>query len=106
MTMKVFKELQGTTTTKTAIKGLKYIHLTREFMEVVVCTDVFVPVSPDLSLQLGIFAMLQNKMNGTVNIIYLTSTKSKRVYKPVLAAELFALVDVHDIGYTIAYTLC
>lgn len=54
---------------------------------------------------MGILAMLQDKVYGTVNIIHYASSKSKLVSTSVLEAELFAFIDGYAIGYTITHTL-
>lgn len=105
MAMKILNKLQVTATTNRAKNKLKYIHIPPDYINVVACTDASFAGSPDRPLQIGIFSMLRNKMNGTVKIIYFTSTRSKRVFESVLAAELFPLVDGYNIGYTTAYTL-
>lgn len=105
MAMKILKKLRSTATTNTALNGLKYIHISQDYMEIVLCIDNLIAVNSDRSSQLGMLAMLYSKMDGAVIIIHLTSMKSKRVCKSILAADLFSLVDGYDIGYTTAYTL-
>lgn len=105
MAMTILKMLQGTATTSSAMNGLRYIHITRDLMEVVVCFDASFAVNPDRSPQLGILTIPRSMMDGTVNIIHFTSTKSKRVCKSVFAAELFAFKNSYDIGQTISHSL-
>lgn len=70
-------------------------------IEVVVLIDPAFALNYDKSSQLGILVAIRNKTDRGINILHFSSTKSKRVCKSVLAAELFALVDGFDIVYTI-----
>lgn len=55
--------------------------------------------------QLGILVMLRDSSSGPVNIVHYSSTKSERVCKSVLGAELFALVDGYDMAAAIKDTI-
>ncbi len=49
--------------------------------------------------------MLRDRDTGDCNVVHFTSTKSKRVCRSVLAAELFSMIDGFDIGYSICDTV-
>lgn len=69
------------------------------------CIDAALAANLDKLSQLGMLAMIRNNVNGKVNIVHYKSTKSKRVCKSVLAAELFAFVEGYHVGFTFAHTL-
>lgn len=60
-----------------AQRGLNYVHISRDQMEVVACIDAAFALDLDKSSQLGMLAMILNKANGKVYIVHYTSTKSK-----------------------------
>lgn len=103
--LKLLNKCQEALYSNLSVDGLKYVYIPREQIEVVVCIDAAFAVNKDMSSQLGLLAMVRHKLNGDVNIIHFASGKSKRVCKSVLAAELFALVDGFDVGYSIAHSL-
>lgn len=70
-----------------------------------VCIDAVFAVNMDKSSHIGILAMIRDQSNGRCNIIHYASTLSKRVWKSLLAAKLFAFVDGYDVGYVICYAL-
>ncbi len=45
--------------------------------------------------------MLRDLDTGDFNAVYFMSTKSKRVCRSVLAADLFVMIDGVGIGYSI-----
>lgn len=84
-----------------SLSGLKFKTIPVEHMEMVICIDAAFATNPDQSSQLGVLAMIRCKKTKCVNIIHSSSPKSKRVAKSALAAELFAMVDGNDVGFSI-----
>lgn len=84
-----------------SMNGIKFLSIPAESMEVVVCIDAAFATNSDKSSQLGVLAMIRNKHTMDVNIIHFSSSKSKRVAKSVLAAELFSMIDGYDVGFSI-----
>jgi len=103
--MKILRKLRKLIRNNSALAGLKYRYIPPELMEVVVCIDGAFATNHDKTSQLGFIVMLRNKEDGTVNVIHYASYKSKRVCKSVLAAELFAMVDGYDVGFSIRHAL-
>ena len=67
-------------------------------------TDASFANNKDLSSQIG-FVIVLTDQNRTVNIIYWSSIKYKRVIRSVLASELYALAYGFDIGTIIKSTI-
>lgn len=88
-----------------SLNGIKYVTIPSDKMEVVVCIDAAFATNPDKSSQLGVIAMIRNMETCDANIVHYTSSKSKRIAKSVLAAELFAMVDGFDLGFSIKESL-
>lgn len=69
------------------------------------CVDAACAENKNKSSQSGIIVMLRDMENGNANIINYSACKSKRVYKSVLASELFAMVEGFDVGFAVAHSL-
>lgn len=85
-------------------RGLKYVKLDRNSLQLVVFTDSPFANNRDLSSQIGIIVCLADSTNKA-NIIHWSSTKCKRVTRSVLAAELYGMAHGFDIGVVIKATL-
>lgn len=68
-----------------------------------VCIYTAFVVNMDKSSQIAVPAIIRDQENGRCNNIHYAPTKSKHVYKSVLAAKLFGFVDGYDVGYAICY---
>ena len=88
-----------------SLDGLKFTTIRPERMEVVVTVDAAFATNPDTYSQLVVLAMIRDSSTKTVNVIHFVSSKSKRVCKSALAAELLAMVDGFDVGFSIRETL-
>ena len=88
-----------------SLDGLKFTTIRPERMEVVVTVDAAFATNPDTYSQLVVLAMIRDSSTKTVNVIHFVSSKSKRVCKSALAAELLAMVDGFDVGFSIEKTL-
>ncbi len=85
-------------------RGLTFVLLDIDLLNLTVFTDASFTNNKDLSLQIGFVIVLIDR-NRTVNIIYWSSIKCKRVTRSVLASELYALAYGFDIGATIKSTI-
>ena len=88
-----------------SMNGIRYVTILPENMEVVVCVDAAFATNPDKSSQLGILVLVRDTKSKAANVLHYASSKSKRVAKSVLAAELFAMIDGFDAGFSIRKTL-
>lgn len=70
-----------------------------------VCIDASFVVNIDKSSQLEVLAMMRDKKNGNVNIVYCTFGNIKGIRKYVLASELFAFIEGFDSGFSICHSL-
>jgi len=102
---RLLRKMQRMMHTDSSKGGLKFVHIPEKKVEVVVCIDASFATNKDKSSQLGVLAMLRDSDVGTVNIVHYTSSKSKRVCKSALAAELFAFIAGFDIVFTIRHSL-
>lgn len=82
-------------------QGLSFVALNRESVFMVVFVDASFASNCDLTSQLG-FIVCQMDKSNSANIIHYASTKSKRVIRGVLAAELYAFVY----GFDQSFVLC
>ncbi len=96
--MRILRKASKALASEPSRTGLQYTYLNPQKIEVVACIDAAFAVNDDKSSQLGIIVMLRDAATNHVNIVHYSSTKSKRVCKSVLAAELFALVDGFDMA--------
>lgn len=85
-------------------RGLKYVKLDRNSLQLVVFTDSSFVNNRDLSSQIGFIVCLADSTNKA-NIIHWSSIKCKRVTRSVLAAELYGMAHRFDIGVVIKATL-
>lgn len=91
--------------TTRSLNGRNFCHISPVRVEFVVCIDVHFALNRDKSSRAEILAMMSDILTGTVNVIYYVTLKSRRICKSVLATDLFALVDVLDIWFTILHAL-
>ena len=88
-------------------RGIKYIALNLEQAKLFVFIDGSFINNKDFSFQISYLIILINKIKGTDefvikgNLIYYSSTKSKRVTRSVLASEIYGMVKGVDIAITI-----
>ena len=85
-------------------RGLKYVKLDRNSLQLVVFTDSSFANNRDLSSQIGFVICLADSTNKA-NIIHWSSIQCKRVTRCVLAAELYGMAHGFDIGAVIKATL-
>lgn len=76
-------------------RGLRFFPLDLESMIMGVFLDAGFATNSDMTSQLGFVVALMDK-SGNGNVVHYASTKSKRVTRSVLAAELFAMVQGFD----------
>src|SRR6266487_4228844 len=90
-------------------RGIKYITLNLEHVKLFVFVDGSFANNKDFSSQIGYLIILANETNSTTNdefiikgnLIYYSSTKSKRVTRSVLASEIYGIVGGVDMAITI-----
>ena len=82
---------------------LLYKPLDLSSVELWVYSDASFANCPDLRSQLGYVIYIRDK-HGTCSLLSWASSRSKRVTRSVLAAELFALSHSYDVGFSIRYT--
>ncbi|RAL67593.1 hypothetical protein DID88_008346 [Monilinia fructigena] len=85
-------------------RGLTFVPLDMDSIQLVVFTDASFANNTDLSSQIGYVICLMDKHNNA-NIIHWTSIKCKRITRSVLASELYALVLGFDVGAAIKGTV-
>ena len=81
-----------------------FVLLNIDLLNLTIFTDTSFTNNKDLSLQIRFVIMLTDK-NRTVNIIYQSSIKYKRITRSVLASELYALAHGFDISAMIKSTI-
>ena len=96
------KRLQWQITNKS--RGLRYIKLDQDMLQLVVFTDSSFANNKDMSSQIGYVIPLADTTNKA-NIIHWSSIKCKRVIHSVLPAELYGMAHGFDIGAVIKATL-
>ncbi len=101
----LLRKLQALVHSNESPNSIRSAHIPPENAEVVVCMDAAFAANMDKSSQLGVLSMLRNAKNYNTNIIHYESTKSKKVFRCVLAAELFALADRGDIKCSTVHEL-
>ena len=89
---------------KNANKGLKFVKLNVNILQLLVFTDASFTNNKNLSLQIGYIFVLADTSNKA-NIVHWSSTKCKKVTKNVLASELYSMAHGFDIGTAIKSTL-
>ena len=90
-------------------RGIKYIALNLEHVKLFVFVNGSFANNKDFSSQIGYLIILANETNSTMNdefvikgnLIYYSSTKSKRVTRSVLASEIYGIVGGVDMAITI-----
>ncbi len=90
-------------------RGIKYITLNLEHVKLFVFVGGSFTNNKDFSSQIGYLIILANETNSTINdefvikgnLIYYSSTKSKRVTRSVLASEIYGIVGGVDMAITI-----
>ena len=88
-----------------SMNGIVFNTIPMNRMEVIVCTDAAFATNPDKSSQIGLIAMLRDTETKKVNIVHYLSSKTKRICKSALAAELLAMVEGYDVGFSIRESL-
>src|SRR6266536_983836 len=96
-------------------RGIKYIALDLEHAKLFVFIDSSFANNKDFSSQIGYLIILANETEtdstGTDefiikgNLIYYSSTKSKRVTRSILASEIYGMVGGVDMAITINTTI-
>ena len=81
-------------------RGLRYVKLNQNTLQLVVFTDSSFANNKDLSSQIGYIICFSDAINKA-NIIYWSSIKCKWVTRSVLAAELYGMAHDFDIGAVI-----
>lgn len=99
--LKLLKKLAQAASPTTGKCGMSFIRIDKEKADIFVCFDAAFGTNRDHTSQLGVLVLMRDRENGDCNIIHYSSSKSKRVCRSVLAAELFALMEGFDIGYTV-----
>ncbi len=96
-------------------RGIKYIALDLEYVKLFVFVDGSFANNKDFSSQIGYLIILMNKTEtdstGTDeftikgNLIYYSSTKSKRVTRSILASKIYGIVGGVDMTIIINTTI-
>jgi len=87
-----------------ANRGLKFVKLDVNTLQLLVFTDASFANNKDLSSQIGYVLVLADASNKA-NIVHWSSVKCKRVTRSVLAPELYGMAHGFDIGAAIKSTL-
>lgn len=74
-------------------------------MEGAVSNDATFYANMDHSSELVNSARIVNRLNGLINILHFTISKSRRVCKSVLAADLLFILEGSSVEYTISHTI-
>ena len=85
-------------------RGLRYVKLDKNTLQLLVFTDASFANNKDLSSQIGYVLVLADASNRA-NILHWSSIKCKRVTRSVLASELYGLVHGFDIGVAVKTTI-
>jgi hypothetical protein len=92
-------------------RGITYILLELATAKLFVFVDGSFANNKDLSSQIRYIIILANEMVGLDefiikgNLIYWSSTKSKRITRNILASEIYSIITGVDITYAISSTL-
>jgi hypothetical protein len=89
---------------KNPSRGLKFIKLDVDTLQLLVFTDASFANNKDLSSQIGYVIVLADATKKA-NIVHWSSVKCKRVTRSVLASELYGMAYSFDIGAAIKSTL-
>jgi hypothetical protein len=87
-----------------AKRGLKFVKLDVNSLQLLAFTDASFANNKDLSSQIGFILVLTDASNKA-NIVHWSSVKCKRVTRSVLASELYGMAHGFDIGAAIKSTL-
>ena len=90
-------------------RGIKYIALNLKQVKLFIFIDSSFTNNKDFSSQIGYLIILTNETKRTTsnkfaikgNLIYYSSTKSKRVIKSVLASKIYGMVGGINMAITI-----
>src|SRR6266480_5240874 len=85
-------------------RGLRYVPLDLDSLQLIVFTDASFANNKDLSSQIGFVIVLADR-NNQANVIHWSSIKCKRITRSVLAAELYAMAHSFDKGMVIKITI-
>ncbi|RFU28087.1 hypothetical protein B7463_g8248, partial [Scytalidium lignicola] len=91
-------------TIQNAAKGIQFVKLDKETLQLLVFTDISFVNNRDLSSQIGYIVTLANR-KGNVNTLYWTLVKCKRVTHSVLASELYRIAHGFDMRVAIKSTI-
>ena len=87
-----------------AARGLRFVKLEKESLQLIVFTDASFANNRDLSSQIGYILVLADGANRA-NILHWSSTKCKRITRSVLASELYGMSHGFDIAASIKTTI-
>jgi hypothetical protein len=87
-----------------AARGLCFVKLEKESLQLMVFTDASFANNKDLSSQIGYILVLADG-SGRANILHWSSTKCKRVTRSVLASELYGMAHGFDMGASVKSTI-
>ena len=89
---------------KNTNKGLKFIKLNINTLQLLIFTDASFANNKDLSSQIGYVIVLADAIKKA-NIVYWNLVKCKRVTQSVLAFELYGMAHSFNIGAAIKSTI-
>jgi hypothetical protein len=87
-----------------AARGIQFVKLDQESLQLLVFTDASFANNKDLSSQIGFVIALADG-TGRANLLHWSSVKCKRVTRSVLASELYGMAHGFDSGASIKSTL-
>ncbi|RFU25514.1 hypothetical protein B7463_g10820, partial [Scytalidium lignicola] len=87
-----------------AARGLRFVKLDKNTLQLLVFTDASFANNKDLSSQIGYVLALADG-EGNANILHWSSIKCKRVTRSVLASELYGMAHGFDMGASIKSTI-
>ncbi|RFU26353.1 hypothetical protein B7463_g9983, partial [Scytalidium lignicola] len=87
-----------------AARGIQFVKLDKETLQLLVFTDASFANNKDLSSQIGYIVALADR-KGNANTLHWTSVKCKRVTRSVLASELYGMAHGFDMGAAIKSTI-
>jgi hypothetical protein len=80
-----------------AARGLRFVRLEKDSLQLLVFTDASFANNKDLSSQIGYILTIADR-TGNANILHWSSIKCKRVTRSILASELYAMAHGFDIA--------
>ena len=81
-------------------RGLKYVKLDKNSLRLIVFTDSSFANNKDYTSQIGYVIVLADK-NDNANILHWSSTTCRRITRSVLASELYAMSNGHDMAVSV-----